>query len=95
MCVLEYVCVCARTYLLFKTDVQPKNKLLAFTMGLVWLDANESFTCSAVSSTEAIACFDNISFRFCRTIIGFMYVSCSSYLTVSQICHFTCFILYE
>lgn len=95
MCMCAHMRVCALTYLLFKTDVQPKNKLLVFTMGLVWLDANKSFTCSAVSSTEVIACFDNVSFRFCRTIIGFMYVSYSSYLTVSQICHFTCFILCE
>lgn len=38
----------------------------------------------------AIPCFDNVTFRFCRTIISFMYVSYSSFLTVSQICHFTC-----
>jgi len=92
VCVYTQTCVCAHAYLLLKTDVHPRNKSLGFVM---WLGASESVACSAGSSTEASACFDNVSLRFCRAVIAFMYVSYSSYLTVSQICHFTYFILYE
>lgn len=93
ICAQMHTCACARTYLLFKTDIQAKNKSLVFMMcycGLMPMSARAVLRLAVPLYTEAIPCFDNITFRFCRTVIGFMYVSYSSFLIVSQICHFTC-----
>lgn len=77
ICAEVHMCVSVCMYLLFKTDIQAKNQLLMLVMcccGLMPVSG------SAVPlHTEAIPCFDNITFRFHRTTIGFMYVSYSSF----------------
>lgn len=93
ICAQMHMCMCACTYLLFKTDVQAKNKslvLMTCYCGLMPMSAWAVPLLAVPLYTEAIPRFDNITFRFCRTVVCFMYVSYSGYLTVSQICHFTC-----
>jgi len=100
ICAEMHTCACARTCLLFRTDIQAKNKSLALMRcccGWMPTSARAVLRLAVPLYAEAIPCFDNIPCRFCRTVVGFMYVSYSSYLTVSSICHFTCclFFFYE
>lgn len=75
-------CVCTYTSTLHNWH-SSKEQITCVHDALLWFDANEGLSCSAFLTvplyTEAIPCFDNVSFRFCRPVFGFMYVSYSSF----------------
>lgn len=63
-----HVCVYVQ-YLLFKTDIQAKNKSLVFMVcycGLMPVSAGAFSWLAVPLFAEVSPCFDNITFRFCK-----------------------------